>query len=188
MPASVRRALAERQLLAAYRARPAYQQNDYLGWIGRAQRPETKDKRLRQMLTELAQGDTYMKMKHPASAPSRKPDLTVDEFVETKVRPEFRPIAAALRKLVRTCAPQAREAICYGILAFRGRRILAVMNPTKNGITFAFTRGAEFEDPHGLLAGVGRVSKHVRLRTVADINPAALRHYLRQALAFDRQP
>jgi uncharacterized protein YdeI (YjbR/CyaY-like superfamily) len=70
MPAFVRRALAELKLTAEYRARPAYQQNDYLGWIGRAKRPETKDKRLRQMLDELAQGGVYMNMKHPASRKS----------------------------------------------------------------------------------------------------------------------
>lgn len=66
MPAFVRRALEERGLLARYRERPAYQRNDYLGWIASAKRPETKQKRLEQMLDELAQGDRYMKMAwHP---------------------------------------------------------------------------------------------------------------------------
>jgi uncharacterized protein YdeI (YjbR/CyaY-like superfamily) len=55
-------ALTERELLAAYRQRPAYQQNDYLGWINRAKRVETKQKRLDQMLYELERGDLYMNM------------------------------------------------------------------------------------------------------------------------------
>jgi uncharacterized protein YdeI (YjbR/CyaY-like superfamily) len=63
MPAFVREALESRGLINAYRARPAYQQNDYLGWIGRAKRPETKEKRLNQMLDELESGGVYMKMK-----------------------------------------------------------------------------------------------------------------------------
>ena len=50
-----------------YRARPAYQQNDYLGWIEQAKLPATKAKRLAQMLDELEAGGVYMKMKHPAS-------------------------------------------------------------------------------------------------------------------------
>ena len=62
MPSAVERALAEHGLTAAYRARPAYQQNDYLGWIRRAKRPETKQRRLQQMLDELERGDVYMKM------------------------------------------------------------------------------------------------------------------------------
>lgn len=53
MPAFVRDALNERGLRAAYRARPPYQQNDYLGWIARAKMEATKLKRLRQMLEEL---------------------------------------------------------------------------------------------------------------------------------------
>ncbi len=69
MPEFVRRALDERGLEGAYRARPAYQQNDYLGWIARAKRQETKEKRLRQMLEELEEGGVYMNMEHP---PSRK--------------------------------------------------------------------------------------------------------------------
>ena len=62
MPEFVREALEGHNLMAAYRDRPAYQQNDYLGWIHRAKRQETKDKRLRQILEELAAGDVYMKM------------------------------------------------------------------------------------------------------------------------------
>ncbi|MEW5829242.1 MAG: YdeI/OmpD-associated family protein [Chloroflexota bacterium] len=62
MPEFVRDALLARRLMDAYRTRPAYQQNDYLGWIRRARRPETREKRLNQMLDELEKGDVYMKM------------------------------------------------------------------------------------------------------------------------------
>jgi len=62
MPDYVREALESCQLLATFCARPAYQQNDYLGWIGRAKRMDTREKRLKQMLEELERGDVYMKM------------------------------------------------------------------------------------------------------------------------------
>ncbi|MDX8465099.1 YdeI/OmpD-associated family protein [Mesorhizobium sp. VK23B] len=62
MPEDVRAVLAERGLMAAYDARPDYQRNDYLGWIARAKRPETRQKRLNQMLYELALGSVYMNM------------------------------------------------------------------------------------------------------------------------------
>ncbi|WP_437590217.1 YdeI/OmpD-associated family protein [Sorangium sp. So ce1000] len=67
IPDFVESALTERGLRAAYEARPAYQQNDYIGWINQAKRQETKEKRLRQMLDELESGGVYMNMKHPAS-------------------------------------------------------------------------------------------------------------------------
>lgn len=62
MSDAVHEALEARGLVDAYAARPPYQQNDYLGWINRAKRPETRERRLAQMLEELAAGDRYMKM------------------------------------------------------------------------------------------------------------------------------
>ena len=62
MPEFVQEALLERDLMEAYKSRPPYQQNDYVGWIVRAKRQETKERRLAQMLDELEQGDQYMKM------------------------------------------------------------------------------------------------------------------------------
>ncbi len=62
MPALVRKALMERGLMEAYRDRPPYQKNDYLGWIIRAKLEQTRQKRLGQMLDELARRDRYMKM------------------------------------------------------------------------------------------------------------------------------
>lgn len=56
MPAFIREALSARGLMEADHARPAYQKNDYLGWINRAKRPETQAKRLNQMLDELEKG------------------------------------------------------------------------------------------------------------------------------------
>ena len=66
MPDFVQEAREARELMARYRSRPAYQQNDYIGWITRAKREETVQKRLTQMLNELERDDTYMKMRYHA--------------------------------------------------------------------------------------------------------------------------
>ncbi len=63
MPEEVRAALEARGLVADYRRRPAYQQNDYVGWIVRAKLPATRAKRLKQMLDELEAGGVYMHMR-----------------------------------------------------------------------------------------------------------------------------
>ena len=63
MPSFVRAALVESRLLAAYRSRPAYQRNDYIGWIADAKREATQLKRIAQMLDELEHGGLYMNMK-----------------------------------------------------------------------------------------------------------------------------
>jgi len=66
MPDFVLVALEENKLFDAYEDRPPYQRNDYIGWITRAKREETKEKRLKQMLDELKRGDSYMKMSYNA--------------------------------------------------------------------------------------------------------------------------
>lgn len=62
MPEDIRDELNQRGLMEAYQARPPYQRNDYIGWIIRAKRVETREKRLKQMLDELQRADAYMKM------------------------------------------------------------------------------------------------------------------------------
>ena len=62
MPDDVMAELQKEGLTEAYDARPPYQRNDYVGWITRAMRPETRKKRMDQMLAELRSGDAYMGM------------------------------------------------------------------------------------------------------------------------------
>jgi hypothetical protein len=64
VPSDIEAALVERGLITAYGERPSYQQNDYVGWIGRSKRPDTRQKRLAQMLDELEEGRLYMGMPH----------------------------------------------------------------------------------------------------------------------------
>lgn len=71
MPAFVRKALLQRGLMNAYHSRPPYQQNDYVGWINRARREETRIRRLNQMLDELESGDAYMKMSYRPKSDER---------------------------------------------------------------------------------------------------------------------
>jgi len=63
MSVFVKSALESENLMNEYKNRPPYQQNDYIGWISRAKREETKQKRLQQMLDELQKGNVYMKMR-----------------------------------------------------------------------------------------------------------------------------
>jgi len=51
-------------LMEAYQNRPAYQQNDYIGWITRARQEKTRQKRLKIMLDEIASGKGYMGLKY----------------------------------------------------------------------------------------------------------------------------
>jgi len=66
MPDYISAALDKSGLWERYNARPPYQRNDYIGWITRGKREETRQKRLAQMLEELNEGDAYMGMGYNA--------------------------------------------------------------------------------------------------------------------------
>jgi uncharacterized protein YdeI (YjbR/CyaY-like superfamily) len=67
MPDDVRDELEAAGVRDEYDERPFYQRNDYLGWIAHAKRPETRRKRIDQMLDELKEGGVFMGMDHPPS-------------------------------------------------------------------------------------------------------------------------
>ena len=45
---------------------------------------------------------------------------------------------------------------------------------------------ASFEDAYGLLRGAVRHAKHLKMKTMADVNEPALRYYVKQAVRIDR--
>ncbi|MFC4110736.1 DUF1801 domain-containing protein [Micromonospora zhanjiangensis] len=110
----------------------------------------------------------------------------VDTYVETKLDPKYREIVAALRALMADTAPGATECLTYGSPAWRGKKILAVISQSKTHLTFAFERGTEFADAHGLLEGVGKKTRHVKIKTLEGINETALRDYITQAVGLDQ--
>jgi hypothetical protein len=111
--------------------------------------------------------------------------MTGDDFVKARVLPELQPIVGMIRELMKECAPNAEEVISYGIPAYKVKRILAVISPTQKDITFSFSRGTQFEDPYNLLKGVGKSSRHVKIKNLAGANQEALRYYIKQALELD---
>ncbi len=82
MPPDVAQRLRQTRLTKKFEDRPPYQCNDYLGWINRAKRDETRQKRIAQMLNELRQGGVYMNMawsdrsKSPSGRPIRNPPVS----------------------------------------------------------------------------------------------------------------
>jgi hypothetical protein len=87
--------------------------------------------------------------------------------------------------LIHEAAPDAQEIIYRGVPAFKRKSVLAVISPTKKGISFSFAKGAEFEDNYVVLEGPSKVSKVVRIKSLDATNEEALRYYIKQALELD---
>jgi hypothetical protein len=112
--------------------------------------------------------------------------VTVDEFVKSKVEPEFRPLVAAVRKLIKETAPGAKEAISYGIPMYGSKKPIAWITPGKTGISVGFREGASFKDRYSQLRGVGKHARNVRLKKLEDLNKTALSYYIKQAVKLDK--
>src|SRR5437879_496084 len=113
--------------------------------------------------------------------------MTVDEFIKAKVTPEFRPIVAAIRALIKESAPKAEEAIGYGMPVYKGKTLFAWINPPKKDVTFSFTRGDQMEDKYNLLSGRAKAgARHVKMKKLADMNKPALKYYIKQAVKLDK--
>jgi hypothetical protein len=113
--------------------------------------------------------------------------MTVDEFVEAEVAPEFRPIVAALRSLIKECAPSAEEVVSYGMPVYKGKTLFAWINPPKKDVKLSFTRGVRLEDKYNLLRGTAKGgARHVMMKKLVDVNRPALKYYIKQAVKLDK--
>jgi hypothetical protein len=114
--------------------------------------------------------------------------MSISEFVEARVAPEFRPIVAAIRSLMKESAPDAEEVISYGMPVYKGRKLFAWINPPVKDVTLGFSRGAQMEDRYSLLRGTAKGgSRHVRMRSVGEVNKPALKYYIKQAVKLDQR-
>ena len=112
--------------------------------------------------------------------------MTVDEFVQKKVPPQYRDLVSELRVLLNKNMSGVEELISYGIPMYRYDKPIAWITPGKSGVTLGFRDGTAIEDKHGLLKGEGKGARNVRMKSVDDMDKAALRDYIKQAVTLDR--
>jgi hypothetical protein len=95
-------------------------------------------------------------------------------------------VVSRVRDLVRAAAPEAKESIKWAQPVFEQDGPFAYVKSFKHSVNFGFWRGAELDDPHGLLQGTGEKMRHIKLAGVDDIREEALAGFVRQAVALNR--
>lgn len=55
-----------------------------------------------------------------------------------------------------------------------------------NHVSLEFSKGASFDDRHGVLEGTGKLRRHIKLRALSDIDAKRCYHYLDLAIANHR--
>ncbi len=119
-------------------------------------------------------------------AAETKVSAAVDTYI-SKRNPNLKPVANALRALIRKAVPNSREAINpWGIPVFEWNGPLCYIMVGKKHITFGFPRGASILDASGLLEGSGRNMRHVKLRELSDVRDANLKQLILRAKEINK--
>ena len=112
---------------------------------------------------------------------------TFDEVI-VKASPEVQALARVARELLAevmpgiTEVPWARQKIAgYGVGPKKMSEHFCYLAPFKNHLNFGFMYGAHLPDPENLLEGSGADLRHVKIRSLADLEQPALRQLVEDA-------
>lgn len=112
------------------------------------------------------------------------------EDVISGASPEIQEIAHAIRALLADVMPNITEVAWgqqkiagYGVGPKKMSEQFCYVSPFKKHINFGFYYGADLDDPTGLLEGSGKVMRHIKIRTLEELNQPAVRNLVEQASA-----
>ena len=102
-----------------------------------------------------------------------------------------RDVCLALRELVLEAVPDAGERLQTSRrdVSYRvggSKQQFCAIAPCRSHVNLYFHQGADLEDPKQLLEGTGENMRHVKIRTVRDINAEALVPLMTAAAALTR--
>jgi hypothetical protein len=118
---------------------------------------------------------------------SRPPDELLGPLSEHD--PKVAELALALRSLVLKEAPESAEKVFVGYAlavwySVTGRYADAFCHIVvySRHVNLGFNRGAELEDPDGVLEGSGKIIRHIKIETPDDLKKPYLRRCIRAAV------
>jgi hypothetical protein len=114
--------------------------------------------------------------------PKMKAYATFDLYLADQP-PKNRTLIRALRKFVKSKAPELQESVKWGNGCWlKGKAPVAYVYSDTGFVQFGFIRGSSLADPKGLLEGKGQYVRHVKVRKTTDIDERAFGALLRQAV------
>ncbi len=96
--------------------------------------------------------------------------------------PKNQTLIRALRKFVKRVAPKLQKSVKWGNGCWvKVKAPVAYVYSAPTYVQLGFFHGSSLADPHGLLEGKGQYVRHIKVRTLEDIDEAAFGALLRQA-------
>lgn len=106
----------------------------------------------------------------------------VTDYIE-QASTEQRLIMEALRKLIHSTVKDVREEYKWSRPIFATAKDFAYFKTAKTHVTFGFSQASKLDDPDGRLEGTGKDMRHIKLRTMADVDAALLKKWLKALTA-----
>lgn len=113
---------------------------------------------------------------------------TVDDFLTDiqALSVEQYEITCAIRALFHQLNHQLSEEIKYGGLAFSvSNALVGGIYVYRQHISIEFSHGATFTDPDTLLEGGGKYRRHLKIRSLHDVETKQCVYFIKQAVAED---
>jgi hypothetical protein len=111
------------------------------------------------------------------------------ETLLAKYPAEVQALAAAARAALAKWLPKSEQVVDSSapVIAFGYgpgyKGLVCTLIMSKTGVKIGLARGSELPDPDGLLAGAGKVHKHIQLRSPSDLRNPAVRTLVEAAYA-----
>src|SRR5271170_1794355 len=115
--------------------------------------------------------------------PKRKSPYVKDE------NPALQKVVRGLRNLVKASVPRAKITVnSWGIPTFEAKDPFCFYMVGKNHVTLGFHNGTSLDDPEKLLEGTGKNLRHVKLRSVEDLERKGLKELVLAAAQLVGRP
>lgn len=102
---------------------------------------------------------------------------SVTEYI-AKAPAEQQAIMTAVRKLIHATVPNVTEEFKWSRPIFSTEKDFAYFKCAKAHVSFGFTEASKLQDPDRRLEGTGKNMRHIKLRTMGDVDAALLKKWL----------
>ena len=86
-----------------------------------------------------------------------------------------------VRKVVYSAVPKASERVMYGGFMFAAAAQFCGVFAYAEHVSIEFGRGCDLKDTHRVLEGSGKLRRHIKVHTLADIKTKHVLFYITQA-------
>lgn len=125
--------------------------------------------------------------KKPTAKVSPVKGMKVTDWVKSKSAGWHQKKLNALIAAVKKAAPDAEFAVKWGQPVFSVDGPVGFLRPAKAHVTIGFWRGAELEDPDGVLEGDGSYMKHLKLGEDDAIDVKRIAAWVKRAAQLNRE-